>query len=661
MPRETQAYKLARFRDRVDNSRQWREDRGYIDTWRRVIDLYRGRVIWDTPDGSPDDQAMVNMAFAVLNIVVSSVTTQYPKFTVAPNVIGQDDKATIAEGVLNYAWKHYNFHDEFQLAVIDMCMVGHGWLKVGWHYEEEHKRQTNATADEQQAEMMQRSADAERQAAAGAPGAPTDEQIAQDVGPNMTTIEVIKDDPFVERVSPFDVVVDPEATCERDLRWIAHRTVRDIDKVRKDPLYDAAARKAVQADLSLGREDDSYRRDEASNDDFSEGDDSDRVTVWEMYDLQDNTWATFAGNGDGFLRKPDDIPTELFKNPFVMFRDYDVPDVFYPIGEIESMESLQEELNKTRTQQINSRKQYVRKFIARESALDERAREALMSERDGDVALIGEDDRPLNDVIVPAPALTFDPQMFNAHSQQIVNDMQMTTGLSDYQFGQMPSTRRLATEAMAVEGSTNARSSFKLTRVERCLATCGRYLLAVMQQFMDQTRVARVAGPGGEMLFEYTSEDIEGEYDLNVEAGSTQPKNDMIRRQEAVTLFNTLAPYMGTLINPQELLRYLLQQGYDIKNVERFMVEQPPPQPQMGPDGQPMMGPDGQPMEPGAGGASPVPGQGLPPGAPPQGGGAPGGAPPGPPAPMAAGLGTMMGGMNGGGPQGVQPPIPAGV
>jgi hypothetical protein len=312
--------------------------------------------------------------------------------------------------------------------------------------------------------------------------------------------------------------------------------------------------------------------------------DEDRCTIWEYYGVKENFWCIFAEEGEGFLVKPAPIPTP-FPNPFVMFRDYDVPDTFYPMGEIESIETLQEELNKTRTQQIEARKQFIRKFLGREAALNERARQALMSAIDGDVALVSDDDRPLSDIIIQAPSLSFDPNLFNQHSQQVQQDLQTVTGLSDYQFGQMPDTRRLATEAMAVEGATNARSSYKLSRVERTLAQVGRHLLAVMQVFMDGPRVARVTGPGGEMLFDYGPEDIEGEFDLVVEAGSTQPKNDMIRRQEAITLFNTLAPYMGTLINPQELIRYLLQQGYDIKNVERFMSVPPPPVPGAMPPG----------------------------------------------------------------------------
>lgn len=648
MARETQASKLARYRDKVEASRQWRESRGYIDTWRRMIDLYRGKL--DHTDNS--DQALVNMAFAVANIVVASVTTQYPKFTVAPNVMGQDDKAIIAEAVLNYAWKHYEFHDEFQLAIVDAMMLGHGWLKVGWHYEE-RKVNTPMSPDEQMALAMQTQAQADQEAAqAGsmqeAGQLPTDQEIEQQVGPNTSRVEVVKDDPFVERVSPFDVVIDPEATSMRELRWIAHRTVRDLKLVRDDGNYEPAGRKAAQADLALsGNHDDEYDQDNNSTFNADEAQDTDRVTVWELYNLQDDEWCTFAQVGEGYLRKPQPIPTDLFKNPFVMFRDYDVPDTFYPIGEIESMESLQEELNKTRTQQIETRKQFIRKFIGRESALNEKAREALTSEIDGDVALVTEDDRPLADMIIQAPSLTFDPQLFNAHSQQIVGDMQMTTGLSDYQFGQMPDTRRLATEAMAVEGATNARSSYKLSRIERDLATAGRYLLAIMQQYLDTERVARVAGPGGEMLFSYTADDIEGEYDLNVEAGSTQPKNDMIRRQETVTLFQTLAPYMGTLIDPQELIRYLLQQGYDIKNVDRFMVQQ---QPMIDPaTGQPMIDPatgmpmQGQPGQPGMPGAPGMPGQG-----------GPGMAQPPASAPPQSSNGA-------GAPPASQPPVPAGV
>jgi hypothetical protein len=144
-------------------------------------------------------------------------------------------------------------------------------------------------------------------------------------------------------------------------------------------------------------------------------------------------------------------------------------------------------------------------------------------------------------------------------------------------------------------------------------------------------RVGRISGAGGELLFEYTPDDIAGEFDLNVEAGSTQPKNDMIRRQEAITLFNTLAPFMGMIIDPQKLITYLLQEGYGIKNVDRFFIQQ-------------------QPAPPGAaqpGGALPSMQPGLPPGGP--GPGGMGGPAPGP-VPTGNGATPVA-----------PPPVPAGV
>jgi hypothetical protein len=636
--RETQEQRLAKYRDRITASRRWRENQGYVETWRRMIDLYRGR---QGTEDSEVDEAVVNLCFSVMNVVVAAVTTQYPKFTVAPNQLGQDDQAVIAEAVLNYAWRHYNFHDEFQQAVIDMCMVGHGWLKVGWRYEEKEQSKT-LTASEQFGQVAEQTLQAEQQAAAlppeAAPAAgalPTNEDIAAGVEPTQNVVDVIKDDPFVERVSPFDIVVDTEACAMRELRWIAQRSVRDLSEVRDDPAYNTTARHKVEADLSVGgSHNDDYRTSDDHGGLSEQADDDDRVTIWELYDLVAKEWCVFAEAGEGFLVKPGKIPTP-FDNPFVMYRDHDVPETFYPIGEIESVETLQEELNKTRTQQIEARKQFIRKFIAREVTMNPRAREALMSEIDGDVAVMTDDDRPLSDMIIAAPSLSFDPQVFIAHSNQIVTDLQMVSGLSDYQFGQMPDTRRLATEAMAVEGATNARASFKLSKVERTLALTGRHLLQTMQSFMESERVARISGPGGEMLFTFTPDDIEGEFDLLVEAGSTQPKNDMIRRQEAVTLFNTLAPFMGTLIDPQALITYLLSQGYDIKNVDRFFA--PPPPPMMGMPGEGQPGAPGQEMAPGGAG--------------------PGGAmPPGPAPDM--GMGMPEGN---GAPPAAMPPIPAGV
>ena len=607
MPRKSQADRLEEYRSKIEHSIRWRQNEGYTATWRRMIEAYKGEQM---PEGWEGDRSIVNMSFAVANIVVASVSTQYPKFTVKATKMGFDDQATIAEAVLNYLWQHYEFQDDFQQAVTDDVHIGHGWLKVGWRYHEEDV-EPGEEVDVDQAALGAANTVVDQMALGDIEGAgalPTPEELERQLG--SPTAEVTVDDPFCERISPFDMVVDPESTGVRDLRWLAHRTVRHLEEVREDKAYSARARNRVEADAAVWDPD----MDEPLGDEDLGGD-VERVTVWEFYDLVKGEWCCFAQSGDTFLRKPEAMPYG-FDNPFVMFRNHDVPDHFYPVGDLEMMEPLQEELNKTRTQAIDARKQYVRKFIAREGALDERARNALTSDVDGEIVLIADDQVPLDQVVIHAPFLTFDPSIFNAHGQTISQDLQVVTGLSDYQFGQMPDTRRLATEAMAVQGSTNARASYQLSKVERSLARVGKRLLQLAQQFVDGTRVARITGAEGDLLFAYSADDIEGEYDFAVEAGSTQPNNDMLRRQEAMSLYNTLAPLFGTVIDPVEATRHLLQNGFDIKNVDRFFLKQP-----MGVPGAPTP-PGGAPpgMEGGPPGVGPAPpgGPPLPAGPPPE-------------------------------------------
>ena len=78
------------------------------------------------------------------------------------------------------------------------------------------------------------------------------------------------------------------------------------------------------------------------------------------------------------------------------------------------------------------------------------------------------------------------------------------------------------------------------------------------------------------MFFTYTREDIVGEFDFTVEGGSTQPINDTIRKQQAVSLLNAMAPLVGTVIDPTALAKHVLTMGFDIKDPDKFIMQQQP-------------------------------------------------------------------------------------
>ena len=229
--------------------------------------------------------------------------------------------------------------------------------------------------------------------------------------------------------------------------------------------------------------------------------------------MKANTLSVYADGADEFLIDPVAMPY-AYGQPFVMVRNYDVPDQFYPIGDLESIESLQLELDKTRSQLMNDRKRYARKWLYHERSFGPEGREALESEDDGRMVPVVDENKPLSEVVVPMPQIPMSADMYN-YSAIIEDDINTVSGISEYARGAMPEIRRTATEASIIADAQNARAADKLAIVEICISHVARRVIQLMQQFMTGDQIARVTSVGGEDMFvNYTRDDITGEYDF---------------------------------------------------------------------------------------------------------------------------------------------------
>jgi hypothetical protein len=382
---------------------------------------------------------------------------------------------------------------------------------------------------------------------------------------------VVEDQPFVDRVSPFDIFVDPEATCIEDAQWIAQRVVRPLEEAKKDKRYKASARKNLTADSLLNPMFAPTDRQEREEFLIEE----ERTVVFEFYDIENNTMAVVPQSGDEFLVDPAAMPY-AYGQPFVMLRNYDVPDYFYPMGDLESIESLQLELDMTRSQLVNARKRYARKYLFHERSFGPEGREALESDEDGRLVPVVDENKPLSEVVIPMPQTPLSADVYN-FSAIIEEDINTVSGVSEYARGQMPEIRRTATEASIIADAGNSRVAEKLAIVELAIAHVARRVVQVMQQFMTGEQMARVSTRGPQDMFvTYTRDDIVGEFDFSVEAGSTQPINDTVRKRQAVELMQALAPLVGTVIDPAALARYVLQNAFAVKDPDKFIMEQQP-------------------------------------------------------------------------------------
>ncbi len=574
---EKKADQYDKIKQRINLATRWREDEGYDAKWQRLIDLYRGKTYWNSrSEGLWDgniraDRVSVNLAFSTVNVIAPSVAVNHPKITVNANKEGDADRAMFVEAVVNYLWRHHDYRKPFRRAVKDFIILGHGWVKVGWKFVEVERQMTESEFDLAYKNAIGEASEAARLDPENAASYPTDEEIKATLP--MTTMDIMEDQPFVERISPFDMLIDPEATCLDDAKWVAQRIVRPLEEVKSDKRFKASARRKLEADSG-------FKARWANDDERDEYSDLvDRVTLYEYYDIENNTISICTRDGEEFLLEPTPMPY-AFGHPYVMLRNYDIPDVFYPMGDVEQMESLQEELNKTRSQMVNHRKRYARKYLYHERSFGPAGREALESDEDGRFVPVVDENRDLNGVVVPLPQVPLAPEIYN-HSNIIEQDINTVSGVSEYARGQMPEIRRTATEASIIADAGNARAADKLAMVEIIIGEVARLVLQLLQQYMTQPQMVRITGKDDEEYFvAYERDDIMGEYDFSVEGGSTQPLNETARRQQAISLMNAVAPLVGMVIDPTELAKYVLSYGFGVKNPEKFIVQQQPMPPE---------------------------------------------------------------------------------
>lgn len=559
MARKSSVEYLKQYKQKLEYSKRWRKDEGFDATWKRLTDLYKGRHYEHYSD---EDRLLVNIVFSTINVIGPSIAINYPKIVVNAVKPENAPNAIIAEAVVNYWWRHRDVKTEFRRSVKDFLMYGHGWMKVGYRFVEEE----NVGGEDDVSDPIE--------------------------GSSTANSIILEDSPFAERVSPMDVFVDSDATSMSDMRWIAQRIRRPIADVKSDKRYNKAAREAVGI-MAVSRysDDPSRRKVNDKNSGYAE--------IWEYYDITTKTMSVFSDDGDKFLVNPTKMPYS-FGHPFVMLRNYDVPDAFYPIGELEAIEPLQKELNETRTQMMNHRKRFARKYLYKESAFDQLGRTALESEQDNIMVPVISDEA-LSNVVAPLPVTITPPEFYN-QSNMIISDIDRISGLSEFMRGASTEIRRSATEASLLQDAANARTADKLATVEQAVAQVARRLVTLTQQFMSGEQVARIVTKNGESVWvTYDRDYLEGDFDFEVEAGSTQPQNESFRRQMALQLVDAMAPFAGAgIIDMSKLAAHVLQFGFGVKSPEQFMAAAPPAGAPEGPMGGPPMGgpPAGMPLPP---------------------------------------------------------------
>lgn len=589
----TQGELLNYYQNELKRSKNWRgsSTTNYDDEWRRYVELYQGRYIEGTPS---TDQLVVNMVFATVNVMLPAVAINYPRFVVNARNPESAATAIITEEVLNWLWRAYDYQREFRLAVVDWIVCGHGWVKCGYKW--------TKPPEPKAAEPASNLPDDD----GGDEG--IDDREDKDGNVESEMLQWDEDRPFIERISIYDMFVDPDARHPKEMRWIAQRTWRPVQDVQVDSRYSPVNRRRATGS-TWSRWDQSSGHGGGDSRSHDEKPSQGAITyceVIEFYDLKRYKVSTFVaqnsdnaeGNQPGFLIKPETMPY-TFGHPFVMLRNYEVPDHFYPIGDVAQIESLQLELNETRTQMFNYRKKFRRAWLYAKDRFDADGTKALESDRDNVMVPVQGDGDP-STAVAPMPVVITPPEFFD-QSAMIANDLDRVSGVSDYQRGApQQQIKRTATEAAMIQDASNARAQDRLAKVEGVLSEIAERIVGLMQQYTTGDQIARVVTMPARAWVPFDADRVKGKFDFEVQGGSTEPRNETFRRQSALQVVDAMTPFMQAgVVNMPALAQEILTKGFGIKDAGRFIQQPPPPAPPPG-------GPEG---------AAPPPGmeQGAPP------------------------------------------------
>jgi hypothetical protein len=500
----------------------------------------------------------VNMLLPHLNLLINSVTARDPKFTVTPtdgDPYVVERNGAVAKAVLDYFWRRADATSVLRDMTQDMVVTGNGFAKVGWSYSESTRDRTAEEITTETEELFTAAAEVSMEF-----GLEMNAAMLQEIvdAVSLTDQMVEVDEPYVEYVSPYDIFLPADARRMNNTRWICQRLRLPVDEIKANSLFSKKALDELKTDTGYADYTtlDHYEmRDEGLPASFA------YATVYEFYDMRERTLCVFQIDAENSLYMGE-IPYSHRYPPFVHMRNYsDGGSTFWGFGDVENVAGLQLMVNEIMVAEINDLKRVGNKYFINKKVLTPELAKALAENRPDQVIPL---DLPanvtINEVLVPVQRLATPADNY-VMEEKLQGYMQRILGISDLQIGSMTSASRVpATAAAAVEGATTTRAMEKLVNVEKASREIGTRMLALCQQFMDENKAIRIAGPNAVTWLEVNADDIDGEFSIEAESGSTQAINPATRARQGLDMLSIVIPALVNLgYNPEPALRTAFQ------------------------------------------------------------------------------------------------------
>jgi hypothetical protein len=522
---------VVRAKSLLAAAREKRDERTSV--WRRADQYYKGLQWGTTSMGQGDGKLVVPYVFSTITTIIPYVTANAPQFRVEP--YSKDatlQSAREQTAWLNKEWRSQRMEGDLHLrrAAFDSALYGNGYLMVSY-----------------------------------------------DFAPSFNANSPISDGEVVElwvdRVSPWDVWLDPQANSMLDSRFVFRRVRMSLAELKANKLYQNT--KDLVASQHGDGENDRDRNDSVPPQTEDENDSL--VDVFEFYDIEQKLLVVFTEGTEKPLRI-----VEGLRLPLIDLPNHELPGSPYSMGDVEQVFVLQDEINVTRSQMMEHRKRNVNKWAIREGVISPAGIEALRSQETNAVVTI-DSDEPIENIlkVMSPPSISADAYQNYVTAKE---DVYEVTGLSEYVRGGTPNIRKTATEASIIEASTNVKTNHRLRQIERAARISGQLMRDFASELYPQTapeergmvltgrEAQEVSGDANAASVNLTLNDETwvGRFEVFVEIGSTMLRNPAEREQKYKDLFLTLFPLFQELgaVGIQLNYRKMLELWFEAAGVD---------------------------------------------------------------------------------------------
>lgn len=523
--RDRQEAWMERIRRAVAVRKNWK-DRFRVQLG---LDYFEGA---QKPEGIPDSEWItINKIYSHVKAQLPSLYAEDPYFYVKlkrsysprpEDIARYEQMGKVRQGYLNYLKDEIGLKSELRLAIQD-AFFSYGVIKTFYRVDQIENPEAG-------------------QPITGADDLPLldDETMELILQPDYVPINSRY---CVERVHPDDFVWDEDAgPSPKSWAWCAQLIRESIEEARKNPLFSRAALKDLGRSDDEGTPDDERRdreerkkgtdikgKTESGDTPATKTDESKVITYWEVYHIKERRWSAFAESGKAPLMFKEDLPPGVEKNPFSTLRFTLRDNSPYPIPPVSQGLDSQREYNLSRSRIMTHRKRFNRKYVIYPMAMqDESEISKLESGEDGTLI---KGNQPGMMPVVPIQDAPLDQWNYQEMGLLNADLIELMGGATDEARGIAGADS--ATQASILDKRLEVKEGDAMSMVVDLVKEVARKIDQLVQAHIDQNEAVRITGPEGEIWQQIRVEDyeeIEGEYEYDVNVGATIPRQPQTER-----------------------------------------------------------------------------------------------------------------------------------